>query len=129
MTEKEDKRTRWLHLRLTPAEYDRLDREYRQTTCRKLSQFARRKLLGNSITIRYRNQSLDEFMHEMIGLRNELNRLGSNFNQAVKKLHSLHQIPEFHGWLLSWDTERDMLLRQVEAIKHKLNSIADQWLP
>lgn len=128
MSEQEDKRTRWLHLRLTPAEYDRLDREFRQTTCRKMSQFARRKLLGKSITLRYRNQSLDEFMTEIIALRNELNRLGNNFNQAVKKLHSLRQLSEFRGWLLTWETERDTLLHQVSAIKDKLNNIADQWL-
>lgn len=128
MTEQQHKRTRWLHLRLTPAEYERIDRQFRQTTCRKISQYARRRLLDKPVTLRYRNKSLDEFMAEMIRLRSELNRLGGNFNQAVKKLHSLHQLPEFRSWLLTWDSERDELLRRVDAIKHKLNSIADQWL-
>jgi len=47
------------------------------------------------IVTTYRNQSFDDYMAKMIRLRNELNGIGNNFNQAVKKLHTLHQIVEF----------------------------------
>lgn len=128
MSEQENNRIKWLHLRLTIAEYDRLHQQFSRSTCRKLSQYARRKLLGKPVTVRYRNASLDEFMAEAMQLRRELGSLGNNFNQAVKKLHTLSRIAEFQGWLLAWETERDALLGKVEEIKTRINSIADQWL-
>ncbi|MDX5483199.1 MAG: plasmid mobilization relaxosome protein MobC [Hymenobacteraceae bacterium] len=128
MSEPENNRTRWLHLRLSPAEYERLHRQFRQSTCRKLSHYARRKLLDKPVTVLYRNQSMDAFMAETMRLRQELGHLGSNFNQAVKKLHTLSQIAEFREWLLTWEMERTLLLRRVEEIKNRINTIADQWL-
>ena len=40
---------------------------------------------ANLLVATYRNQSLDDFMTEMMQLRSELNSIGNNFNQAVKK--------------------------------------------
>lgn len=122
------KRTRWLTLRLSQSEYEQLQAQLKGTTCRKMSQLARRKLLRKPVTVLYRNQSLDEFMAELTNLRRELGSLGNNFNQAVKKLHTLQQLPEFQGWLLVWETERQALLQKVEEIKHRINQFADLWL-
>ena len=66
-----------------------------KTTCRKLSDYARKFLLGKPKIATTRDQPLDDLMAEAIKLRNELNALGNNFNQAVKKLHILYQIAEF----------------------------------
>ena len=87
-------RTRIIGLRLTPAEYAKIERKWKASTCRKLSDYVRHNLFDKPVTSYYRNQSLDEFMAEMIMLRNELNHIGSNFNQAVKRLHTLNQIAE-----------------------------------
>lgn len=103
MSKENDTRTKWLHLRLKPEEYARLHRQFRKTTCRKLSEYARKMLLGKPVTTTYRNQSLDDFMAEMMRLRNELSGLGNNFNQAVKKLHTLSRITEFRDWLVAWE--------------------------
>jgi len=67
-------------------------------------------------------------MAETMRLRRELSHLGSNFNQAVKKLHTLQQLADFRSWLLAWELDRTLLLRQVEEIKNRINTIADQWL-
>ncbi len=53
-----------------------------------------------------RNKSLDDFMAEMIVLRKQLNAIGNNQNQAVKKLHTLHQIPEFRNWIIACEIEK-----------------------
>jgi hypothetical protein len=128
MREQNNNRTKWLHLRLTPDEYVQLHRKFKKTTCRKLSGYARKMVLGKPVVATYRNQSLDDFMAEMMVLRRELNSIGNNFNQAVKKLHTLHQIVEFRSWLITYDTERQILLGKVEEIKNNINKIADQWL-
>ena len=117
-----------MHLRLTSGEYAQLHRQFKKTTCRKLSNYARKILLGKPVVATYRNQSLDDFMTEMIRLRSDLNSIGNNFNQAVKKLLTLHQIAEFRSWLITYEGEKQILLDKVEEIKNNINKIADQWL-
>lgn len=101
MENKNLNRTRIIGLRLTSKEYELIEKKFRQSTANKLSEFVRHVLFNKPITVYQRNQSLDDFMAEMIRLRNELNSLGNNFNQAVKKLHTLQQIPEFKSWIIT----------------------------
>jgi hypothetical protein len=121
-------RNKWLHIRLSDEEHNQLKKRFSQTTCRKLSDYSRRILFAGKITILHRNQSLDEFMMEMIQLRKELNALANNFNQAVKKLHTLQYIPEFKTWAVLNETSQQILLKKVEQIKVKINLISNQWL-
>lgn len=128
MSDQNNNRIKWLHVRLKLEEYNTIHRNFSKTTCRKLSQYIRKILLNKPITTNYRNQSLDDFMAEMIKLRNELNGAGNNFNQAVKKLHTLDKIVEFKAWLMTYELEKKVLLNKVEEIKKQLNQIADKWL-
>lgn len=106
MKEQNNNRTKWLHLRLKPDAYHEISKKFSKSTCRKLSEYARKNLFGEPLTINYRNQLVDEFMLEIIRLRGELNALGNNFNQAVKKLHTLQQIPEFRNWIICSELEK-----------------------
>jgi methyl-accepting chemotaxis protein len=124
----QNNRTKWLHLRLKPDEYEKLYKEFSKTTCRKLSEYSRKILLGKPIIATHRNQSIDDLMTEAIKLRNELNGLGNNFNQAVKKLHTLQQIPEFRNWITTYETDRKTVLNKVEEIKNNIQKIAEKWL-
>lgn len=128
MKEQKINRTKWLHLRLSPEEYARLHGQFSKTTCRKLSEYGRKILLGKPVVVTYRNQSLDDFMSEMMRLRSELNSIGNNFNQAVKKLHTLHDTSEIKSWLLGYELEKQVLMNRVDQIKMSINKIADQWL-
>jgi len=128
MIEQNNRKSKRLHIRLTPAEYNTLKKKFTASTCRKLSEYARRVLLEKVVTMNQRNQSLDDFMAEMIRLRNELNGIGNNFNQVVKKLHTLQQIEEFRSWINRSENDREILLKKVEDIKQKINSISDKWL-
>ena len=128
MSEQNDNRTKWLHLPLNEGEYARLHKQFSKTTCRKISDYSRKILLGKPVISTYRNQSLDDFMAEMMQLRSELNSIGNNFNQAVKKLHSLSQISEFKHWLITYEIEKQTLLNKIDEIKNRINKIADQWL-
>ena len=121
-------RTRIIGLRLTPAEYAKIERKWKASTCRKLSDYVRHNLFDKPVTSYYRNQSLDEFMAEMVLLRNELNHIGNNFNQAVKRLHTLNQITEFRSWLISWEVEKKTLFNKVDEIKKHVQKIAESWL-
>lgn len=128
MEGKTSNRSRIIGLRLTPKEYEQIEKKWRASTCRKLSDYVRRSLFEKSIVTTYRNQSLDDFMAEAIRLRGELNSIGNNFNQAVKKLHTLHQIAEFRGWIITYELEKQTLLNKVEEIKNHIQKIAEKWL-
>lgn len=110
MEEQNKNRTRWLHLRLTVDEYELIQKRYKKSTCPKISDYARKNLLQKPIVMKYRNGSLDELMPELILLRKDLNAIGNNFNQSVKKLHTLGQIAEFKHWITVYELEKTVLL-------------------
>lgn len=118
----------WISFRVKPQEYEQINQNFSSTTCRKLSEYARKVLLNKPVVVKYRNQSADEFLSAMIPLKNELNAIGNNFNQAVKKLHTLNQISEFKMWLITYEEDRQKLLLKVDEIKTKINQIFERWL-
>jgi hypothetical protein len=128
MEAKNSNRSRIIGLRLTLKEYEQIEKKWKASTCRKLSDYVRRNLFEKAIVTTYRNQSLDDYMTEAMKLRNELNGIGNNFNQAVKKLHTLHQIAEFRAWIITYELEKKTLLNKVDEIKNHIQKIAEKWL-
>jgi hypothetical protein len=121
-------RTKVLQIRFSPDEFGTINKRFSKTTCRKVSEYSRKILLGKPVTTYTRNQSLDEFMLEMIRLRKELNHIGHNFNQAVRKLHSLEECAQFRNWILFQESRQRQLLEMVGLIQEKISKISDQWL-
>jgi len=128
MQEEKKNRTRWLHLRLSEQEYEVLQQYFADSFCPKISDFARKNLLRKPIVLKCRNASIDDLMAELISLRAELNSIGNNFNQAVKKLHTLSQISELKVWILSFETDRKMLFTSIDAIKNTIQNLSEKWL-
>lgn len=127
MEEVKNNRTKVITLRLTPEEYEQINNKLKTTTCRKLSDYLRKILLAGKVTVLTRNQSLDDFMAEMIQLRKELNAIGNNFNQAVHRLHIIEQIPEVRNWVLLHEIDRKILMNKVDEIKNHINQFAEKW--
>mgnify|MGYP001024579412 CR=1 FL=1 len=128
MKEENNHRNKWLHLRLNYEEYQQIQKHFKRTTCRKISEYARKILLSKPVTINHRNASLDELMGELIRLRNELTAAGNNFNQAVKKLNSLSRISQFHDWIMEYESDKRELLGQIEEIKNHITETSKKWL-
>jgi ribosomal protein L29 len=125
---KTENRERIVGMRFTTKEYEQIERKCKDSTCRKLSEYLRKIIFSKPIVATYRNKSLDDLMTELIQLKKELNGIGNNFNQAVKKLHTLHQIPEFRDWIQVYEAEKNLLLKKVEEIKNVTGKIGEQWL-
>nr|WP_315246672.1 plasmid mobilization relaxosome protein MobC [uncultured Flavobacterium sp.] len=128
MKRENSNRTRIVGLRFTPEEYAKIEKKWKASTCRKLSDYIRRHLFEKSINTTYRNQSLDDMIHEMTQLFKQLNGIGNNFNQAVKKLHTLNQIPEFKVWILSAELDKKILFDKIDEIKNYIQKISERWL-
>ena len=127
MREQISNREKWLHVRLTAAEYQRINMGFKNSTKRKLSQYVRSILLDKPITIYTRNRSYDDFVAEIILLRNELKAIGNNFNQAVKKLHTMHHEAEIKTWALINENSKQLFFKKVEEINLKIAQISDKW--
>lgn len=128
MKRENSNRTRIVGLRFTPEEYTKIEKKWKASTCRKLSDYIRRHLFEKSINTIYRNQSLDDMVHEMVQLFKQLNGIGNNFNQAVKKLHTLNQIPEFKVWIISAELDKKILFDKIDEIKNYIRQISEKWL-
>jgi len=121
-------RSKWLTIRLNEDEEKKLQRYYSKTTCNALSEYARDVLLKDPVTIKYRNQSADDFLEEMILLKKELNAIGNNFNQAVHKLHTLDHVSEIKTWAILNESTKNIFMQKVEEIIIKMSQIYEQWL-
>lgn len=116
-------RSKWLTLRLNEDEEKQLNHLYGRTTSNSLSEYARDVLLKEPVTVFYRNQTADEFLAELIMLKNVLNDIGKNFNQAVHKLHILEYASEIKTWAILNEVSKKTLMKKVEEIKEKINQI------
>lgn len=121
-------RNKWLNIRVNEKEYNQVHDLYKKTTSQSISEFARNILLKKPVTIKYRNESADQFLSEMIRLKNELNAIGNNYNQAIHRLHILDRIPEIKTWLLIHEIRYQSFIKKVEEIKIQMNQIYQSWL-
>jgi len=117
----------WISIRVKPEEYKIIYAFYEGTTCRKLSEYVRRVLLKKPVVVNYRNQTAEESLELMNRLKNGLNAIGNNYNQAVKKLHSLKAVPELKTWILLNEATRQNLVQKIEEVRLQMNKIYELW--
>lgn len=128
MSEKKEKRTRIIGIRLSPQEYKTVNKEWKTSGCRQLSEYARTKLFDQPIIKSFRNQSLDDLMLELIQLRKSLAGITVNFEQATKKLSSADSEADSAIWSKIQSQQGRQLQDKVDEIKRRINLIADKWL-
>ena len=117
----------WISFRVKPDEYNQIEEFRKGSTCRSLSEYARKVLLAKPVVVKYRNESADHFLSEMLLLKRELNAIGNNFNQAVKRLHTLDTLPQMRSWLLIYESTHKSFLGKVDEIKERLVQIYELW--
>ncbi|HET7117413.1 MAG TPA: plasmid mobilization relaxosome protein MobC [Hanamia sp.] len=128
MKEQHLNRNRIIGLRLTSDEFLKIEKKWKASTCRKLSDYVRRILFEKPITTTYRNSSQDDLMTELTRLRSELNAVGNNFNQSVKKLHTLHEISEFKSWLMAHEIEKKIIQNKLDEVRNSIKKLLEIWL-
>ncbi|UAY55673.1 plasmid mobilization protein [Arachidicoccus terrestris] len=121
-------KTKWLHIRLTPAQHLIIKSKAENSTCGKLSEYARYILLDKPVVTKVRNASLDDLMTELILLRKELSAIGNNYNQMIRKLNSLSFCHEVKTWLVVSQSIRESVTDKIDLIKLRVNSISEIWL-
>jgi hypothetical protein len=128
MKKEKKNRDQWLHIRLFDEEKNAIIKAFEKTTNAKLSDYVRAILLGKPMIAAVRNQSLQDILAVLVKLRNDLNGVANNYNQAVHKLHTIDHIPEYQIWILKYENDRVQLLKDIESIKEIINQTAEKWL-
>ncbi|HEY8658714.1 MAG TPA: mobilization protein [Hanamia sp.] len=126
--EEKEVRKHFVKTRMTDLELNELTTLQRKTTEKDISSYLRKVALQKPVTVKYRNESADDFLMDMLNLKKELNAIGNNFNQAVHKLHILDKIPEFRVWISQYDGLQKALVNKVEEIKLRMNQLYEEWL-
>jgi hypothetical protein len=121
-------RKKMVVVRMNNTEFELAEKFRKKTTERYSSTYMRKLSLQKPVTVKYRNESADDFLMDMLNLKKELNAIGNNFNQAVHKLHILDKIPEFRVWVQQYDGMQKILISKVEEIKLRMNQLYEQWL-
>jgi len=121
-------RNLFVKIRMNNSELQQLKKLQQQSTEKSLSNYVRKVSLQKPVIIKYRNSSADDFLRDMLNLKKQLNGVGNNFNQAVKKLHLLQQIPEFRSWIKEQQSLQQVLVEHIENIRLRINQLYEQWL-
>ncbi|MEI9943943.1 MAG: plasmid mobilization relaxosome protein MobC [Chitinophagaceae bacterium] len=121
------KLTRRVSVRFTLQEYNKLETSFKRTTKKKISEYIRFVLLEKPVTVYTRNQSADQLMAELIKLRTELSAIGNNFNQAVKRLHTMSFSAEVKLWAERNENDKKTFLEKVTAINKIIAQLYDKW--
>lgn len=121
-------RSRKVTVRFTDTEYSKVEISFKTTTKRKLSEYIRYVLLDKPVTVYTRNQSMDEVVAVLFLLKGELSAIGNNFNQVVKRLHTMDRIPEIKAWAEAHEKSYSIFMQKADEINSKIHEIANQWL-
>jgi len=75
MPSRPENRAKHVLINLRPKEYERAMADYKNSTCRSMSEFMRTLLLRGPVTVYYRDKAYDDFTEAAIQFRNRLDIL------------------------------------------------------
>jgi hypothetical protein len=127
MEKQEEKRSRRLIVRFKPAEFELIEKRFKKTLFRKLSEYSRNVLLEKSITVSYRDKGMDDVLEELILLRRELNAIGNNLNQAVYQINAAHGHADGRLWANLLGVITGRVEPAISQIKESMNQYAEIW--
>ena len=116
-----------INFRLTEVEHQKLLTSWQKSSDHKLSDYGRKLLLGKPVTFFIRDRSLDLFTSEMAKLRKELKAIGNNFNQVVRRINGLKELPKYEFWLQDAKRKQETLLEITKDIQQQINKNASIW--
>lgn len=125
---KKENRSLAIRVNITPSELARLKALFKETTFRVFADFARALLKKEPIVKKVRDQSLDDVLIKLAGIKNDLELVRCNFTAAIERFYSLPPGPLQKEALELLLTAAFDVQRSVEAAKVSILKIYEQWL-
>ena len=123
----EEVRNKMIVVRVNGREFDRLQVMLKKSTCQSLGEYIRKICLQQPIVVKYRNQSREEFLAELVLLKKELNAIGINLNQVVHRMHIIDQTSAVITWLETNQIVLKKIADNEEDIKSWMKKIYVLW--
>lgn len=123
----EHKRNKWLHVRLTLQEYEKIQTAFGQTVQDSLSDYARKLLLKKPVIGRYKDTGMQELLAELTALRRDLHGIATNYNQLVKKINSTAG-NELKVHLSEGKNLKQEIEDSLKSVTLFINQTAAKWL-
>jgi hypothetical protein len=124
---KNRKRAPRISFGVSGEEYQLLKEKAIKSTTPLLSAYIRKIIFQGKITVFTRNQSLDEFMGEMIRLRNELLVVNKNYGQLINKLQDFEHYADIKNSLEAISADQQLVKSKIEEIKFHIAQFATSW--
>jgi len=121
-----EKRAHTLKIGVSPAELERIDKEYKNTTFRSRSDFLRCRIFGEPETVLYRNQSLDEFLPIAIPIKKDLTDIVGTLREKLSRFSTSDGINDLVTVAPELQSGLTLLNNKVEEIRTKLIQIYER---
>ena|ERR1700761_1159313 len=96
---------RFISVRLTEEEFQQVYRRCDQSTSQSLTEYAKKVLTGKPVTFRVRNQSQDELLETLVGIKSRLDELAEHAEEKTQTA----------------------LLQEIIATRSLIRQIAEKW--
>ena len=81
---------RFVSVRLTEEEFKEVYRQCENSTCRSLTEYVKKVLTKKPVTVKVRNQSQDDLLETMIGIKSRL-------DQLAEQTHDKNEVEQLRG--------------------------------
>jgi hypothetical protein len=85
---------RFLSVRLTSEELEEVYELSKSSTCRSLTEYVKKVLTKKPVTVKMRNQSQDDLLAAMIGIKNRLDQLAEQAQDKNNGAEYLRELAE-----------------------------------
>lgn len=123
----ENKRNKWLHIRLTDRELLKLKANCEETIHDNLSEYSRRVLLKRVVIGRYRDTVIQELLGELTALKRDLHGLATNYNQLAKKMNTATDDEITSSRFQGEKLEKSIQLA-LKEVNRFIDQTAEKWL-
>ncbi|TXE13505.1 plasmid mobilization protein [Algoriphagus aquimarinus] len=123
----ENKRDKWLHIRLTDRELLNLKANCEETVHDNLSEYSRRILLKKLVIGRYRDTGIQELLKELTTLKRDLHGLATNYNQLAKKMNTATD-DEITSSRFQVDTLEQSIQESLKQVNRFVDQTVEKWL-
>lgn len=117
-----------IDVRLTTAEYAKIENQFKTSTCRNKAQYVRELIFHRPIRISHRNESLDDLMEEIVILNREINSLKDALSKTLEKLYRDKDSLGIQQSLLQTQLMVTSLLKKMDEVKTQMEKITEKWL-
>lgn len=117
-----------INTRVTGKVFNRLEGLLSRSNCHSMAELVRRIVSNEKIVVLHRDMTLQEHVHQLAGIRNELNSIGVNINQITHSFHSTNDRHERMFHALKVGEEYAKVGEKVNTLIEMVDELGKKWL-